>query len=163
MFFSVASRSEYSEESITDDDVDNEAQAAAFVNAMQNEFYYSQVRLDTVVLSLPRRSAVFTCRFFWAQSCDMSISNVHYPENEKVTIANIKIQLVQAFASQLLTNVKESYVQVRFRFVVAGFGCHSLTLWRAASYGSPRRYVGSLHTRNRRRQTGSFGDSRHVA
>jgi hypothetical protein len=42
----------------------------------------------------------------------MSISNVHYPENEKVTIANIKIQLVQAFASQLLDNVIESYVQV---------------------------------------------------
>jgi hypothetical protein len=40
----VLFRSEYSEESITDDDVDNDAQAAAFVNAMQNEFYYSQVR-----------------------------------------------------------------------------------------------------------------------
>lgn len=43
----------------------------------------------------------------------MSISHVHYPSDEKVTIANIKIALVQAFASQLIADARESYVQVR--------------------------------------------------
>lgn len=45
----------------------------------------------------------------------MSISHVHYPPDEKVAIANIKIQLVQAFASQLLADAKKSYTQVSRR------------------------------------------------
>ena len=43
----------------------------------------------------------------------MSIDHVHYPEDEKLQIANIKISLVQAFAARLFTDQKQ-YIEVKF-------------------------------------------------
>jgi hypothetical protein len=40
-------RSDYADDGIEEDEIDNEAQDAAFLNAMSNEFFYSQVIVES--------------------------------------------------------------------------------------------------------------------
>jgi hypothetical protein len=67
---------DYSEEDLDNDDIDQDAADEQFTQGMKGEFLYSQ-------------------------ACDMSVSQVHHPADESEVVANIKIGMVQAFASHL--------------------------------------------------------------